>query len=890
MTIKPFLAGAVCVAMMTFSGAPAFALGEIPVPTPIPDLSTPTPIPTVIPTHIPTPEITMTPLPSILPSDTTPPVITDVLEASLLSTDATIVWATDELAISTLEYGTTTSYDSSATLPATAFLAHAALLLNLSPGTTYRYCIHATDLFGNTANSCGHSFATAAANTPVVIDANPPTISDVSIISLTTSLATINWTTEEIANGEIEYGTTPSYGSTTPLESALSLNHAITLSDLATNTLYHYRIKSSDEIGNLATSPDNTFTTESILSTGSGFMATPSTAVISGIETAEISFHSVTIAWQTDIPSDSQVEYGDGSLFGQATTLDTTLSTSHSVTITGLSPDTNYYFRVKSKPVGVSVATVSANHDFNTLSEPAPVVPPATITAVSSSVTGPTSAAVSVAIDHPFTAQIEYGITTEYGLSSGFSLSATAHTFTLLNLVPGTTYQYRVRATDGEGNIIYSENYSLTTSPQATFAPTPSTSSGQGVSLETISNLSVTARDQFSTTLSWHTASDESDAAFWYDIRYSTSPITESNFNSALEDQVTLVPQADLGPQGADRSYIVAGLTPGIMYYFALKLKSEQNTYSALSNVPSAMLASPPQAAGGSSSGGGGGSFSSGINAVHAPTILNAKGVNGEIVFSWKNPNEDSFVRSVLVRKEGNYPTSPQDGQVVHEGDTETFTDTNLTNGKTYYYTMYSYNDAKQYSRGIQVSLVPRQGILQEAILENPDVEQITPNLHFVEILQRGNKDIEVEHLQEVLARDEGLYPEKLITGYFGTLTETALKKFQKRHNLPQTGITDPATQAKLSIISRSTVKLLVPEDLLIFSKDLSHGKQDDDVAALQKLLTYEGSYTAPVTDGIFGASTVQAVKTFQKKYGVKPVSGYFGVKTRHKVREITGL
>ena len=826
-----------------------------------------------------------------------------------------IVWSTDELAVSTLVYGPTTSYGSSATLPATALLVHAAILLNLSPATTYHYCIHATDLFGNVSNSCNHSFTTAASDT--VIDANPPTISDVSIASLTSSTATVNWTTEEVANGEVEYGTTPSYGSTTPLDSALSMNHSTVLSGLTPDTLYHYRITSSDQVGNTVISPDNTFTTEVIVGAGAGSGSVSASAVISGIETAEVTFNSVTIAWQTDLPSDSQVEYGDSSLFGQSTTLSSTLSTSHSVTISGLSPNTNYYFRVKSKPVGITIATVSSNHDFNTLSEPAPVVVAANITAVSSAPANSTSTTISATTDLITTLQVQYGVTTEYGQTYTDSVSAINHSIILNNLFPGTVYQYRVKATDAEGNIIYSENYSFTTgvsvtptptpspsnssTPIPSVSPTPSVSSIPLISPETISNLSVSARDENAATLTWHTASDESDAAFWYDIRYSTSPITESNFNNALEDQVTLLPQADLDPQGTARSYIVAGLTPGVTYYFVLKLKSEQNTYSPLSNAPSVTLpiASPqansqsPQSSSGqsgSSGGGGGGSVSSAANSVNAPTVLNAEGVDKEIVFSWKNPNESSFVRTVLVKKEGSYPMSPQDGQIIHEGDAETFTDTNLSNGKTYYYAIYSYNDAKQYSRSIQVSLAPRQGVKEEVIYKNPDFEPITPSTHFVETLKRGDKDIEVEHLQEVLARDEGLYPEKLITGYFGILTEQALKKFQKRHNLSQTGITDSATQQKLSIVSRSSVKLEIPEDMIIFNRNLSRGNQGDDVAALQKFLVYEGSYTAAVVDGNYGQATVQAVKIFQKKYGIKPVSGYYGPKTRHRLKEITGL
>jgi len=49
------------------------------------------------------------------------------------------------------------------------------------------------------------------------------------------------------------------------------------------------------------------------------------------------------------------------------TALDVTMTTNHSVTLNGLSPNTNYIFKVKSKPAGASVQTVSANQEFDTL-------------------------------------------------------------------------------------------------------------------------------------------------------------------------------------------------------------------------------------------------------------------------------------------------------------------------------------------------------------------------------------------------------------------------------------------------------------------------------------------------------------------------------------------
>lgn len=889
----------VSVALIATTIAPAFAQLDVPPPTP-----PPTPPPVEV-----TPEpVTQPTSPIVAPADTTPPAISGVLEASLLPTEATIVWTTDELAISTLEYGTSQSYGSQATLGVSALLAHTATILGLAPGTTYYYCIHATDLAGNAASSCAHSFATAAAasspsaTSSIALDANAPNIAVITIAPVATSSATVNWTTDEVANGEVEYGLTASYGQTNNLDTAFSLNHSINLVGLAPNTEYHYRIKSGDEIGNQAVTSDNVFTTEALAAVSGQIGSSPAipvigSVIISGIEPASVGTSTVTIAWTTDLPSDSQLEYGDSSLLGQTTTLNAALTTSHSATLAGLSPNTNYYFKVKSKPAGASVATVSSLYDFNTLSITTPSIPPANIVSVSAGTAGTSTITIAVTADKPTTAQVEYGITTEYGQTSAFDVnSQTSHTLSLVGLVSNTTYQYRVKIIDAAANITYSENAAFTTVAIVSSSGTPVPQ----VVPDTITTLSVTSHDAHSAVLAWNVGTANSDVTEYYDIRYSTAPITENNFANASQDQAMLIPYVDLEPNGTSRTYLVAGLNPGATYYFGLKAKFQNSGYSALSNTPFVTLSTESVAVSGSpngpvsseqsiSTGGGGGGVASGH--INAPILLNATPADSEVVFTWKNPNEPSFVRTVIVvKKSGGYPASPQDGQTIYEGNGETFTDTGVTNGTTYYYAMYSYDHAKQYSAGVRISLAPQRGLKEITFDKNPSVASAVPRDHFVEILKKGRQDIEVEHLQEVLAADGGLYPEKLITGYFGTLTESALKRFQQKHNLPRTGVTDAATQSKLNQVSQGLTKLSVPEDFVLFEHDLEYGSQNEEVQSLQEFLIYEGSYAEAVVSGYYGTYTKNAVSIFQKKYGIQPVSGFFGPKTRHKLREITGL
>lgn len=65
----------------------------------------------------------------------------------------------------------------------------------------------------------------------------------------------------------------------------------------------------------------------------------------------------------------------------------------------------------------------------------------------------------------------------------------------------------------------------------------------------------------------------------------------------------------------------------------------------------------------------------------------------------------------------------------------------------------------------------------------------------------RGN---DVTALQQYLAQDKNLYPEGLITGYFGRLTEAAVKKFQEKHGIESIGIVGPKTRAKLNELRKN--------------------------------------------------------------------------------------
>ena len=94
-----------------------------------------------------------------------------------------------------------------------------------------------------------------------------PVISNVSTASITTSGATNTWTTDVGATTQAEYGTTTAYGSSTALDSSLVTSHSATLSALTSNTLYHYRVHSSNSSGVESISNDFAFQTSNTTDT-----------------------------------------------------------------------------------------------------------------------------------------------------------------------------------------------------------------------------------------------------------------------------------------------------------------------------------------------------------------------------------------------------------------------------------------------------------------------------------------------------------------------------------------------------------------------------------------------------------------------------------------------
>ena len=99
------------------------------------------------------------------------------------------------------------------------------------------------------------------------------------------------------------------------------------------------------------------------------------------------------------------------------------------------------------------------------------------------------------------------------------------------------------------------------------------------------------------------------------------------------------------------------------------------------------------------------------------------------------------------------------------------------------------------------------------------DVSQLKQALQIRSHLHKGMSGEDVKHLQEVLATDPDIFSDANVTGFFGPMTEHAVKRFQKHFGFDVVGEVGPKTLKKIN-------ELLKEKD--VDEQDLSDGTDGD--------------------------------------------------------------
>lgn len=226
---------------------------------------------------------------------------------------------------------------------------------------------------------------------------------------------------------------------------------------------------------------------------GSSSDTTP--PAISNLTLSNVTETSATFSWNTDEAANAVVEYGPTGAYGSSST-DSSLATSHSITLTGLSSNTSYHYRIKSTD-GSNNTTQSNDNTFATAStssgpSPTPVVVTVTTTTTTIEYVSSTTPTPTVVVDtvapvilvddifktiYPKSPVITGSVTDssgideiEYSVDDGtnwlpVTLATRAKTKQTFSFTPVLfdegDYEIVVRAGDAIGNTGYSKKYTL---------------------------------------------------------------------------------------------------------------------------------------------------------------------------------------------------------------------------------------------------------------------------------------------------------------------------------------------------------------------------------------------------------------------------------------------
>ena len=250
-------------------------------------------------------------------------------------TGATVTWETNIPADTQIEICRTNSRCGNSTpLISNLVTSHRVNLSNLLPNTRYYYWVKSKAATGSQVVVGYFGFRTRRLD-----------IYDIWVGSITTTGARVSWTTNLPTTSQLELCIVPRRtipqrcGNFIPSGSTTFANsHRVELSNLIPGTTYYYWITAREAGGFEETMGYFGFRTRRIY--------------VYNIWASNITSSAATVTWDTNVPTDGQVEFcRTFTPCGNYMPLDSALSLSHKAELSGLLPNTWYYYWVKSKDI-----------------------------------------------------------------------------------------------------------------------------------------------------------------------------------------------------------------------------------------------------------------------------------------------------------------------------------------------------------------------------------------------------------------------------------------------------------------------------------------------------------------------------------------------------------
>jgi hypothetical protein len=257
---------------------------------------------------------------------------------------------------------------------------------------------------------------------------------------------------------------------------------------------------------------------------------------------------------------------------------------------------------------------------------------------------------------------VSYGLTIGYGsgtLSNGGYVLF--HQIDLVGLSPNTLYHFQVQSRDAASNVATAGDFVFTTLGDTT----PPVIFG----LQVIDITDTSAR------VVWQT--DEPTTSR---VDYGTS----TAYGLVLSDPGFVY----------SHSIVITGLTPLTLYHLFVSSSDASGNTATSSDVTFTTTGdtTPPA----------------------NPFNFTATGGDSVVMLSWTLPPDPDLAGVRIVRRTDGFPTGPLDGSLVYVGLGTSTLDTNVTNGVTYYYAIFSFDTNNNYSSGALDSATPQAVVIPE--------------------------------------------------------------------------------------------------------------------------------------------------------------------------------